>query len=104
LIGHPLDAAVTLGAPADLMELMHGHSDELRSVFIVSKAILSEGPFATEAYRSQAVKGLTVQVERCEDPKCARCWIHDPAVGSFSDQPQVCGRCRQAVAEIPLTP
>ena len=99
-IGHPLDAALTLTAPADLMGFLEGYRDDLRSVFIVSQVRLSPEPPDAEAFRSETIPGLTVGVQPSEAPKCPRCWIHDPAVGSFPDDPQVCGRCREALREI----
>ncbi|MCP4668806.1 MAG: hypothetical protein GY849_20910 [Deltaproteobacteria bacterium] len=39
-------------------------------------------------------------VSPSSDPKCERCWIHDPTVGHDSDHPTICKRCLQALAEM----
>ena len=95
-IGHSLDAAVTLYAPEDLFVKLAGHADDLRTLFIVSKASITRAA-PKEIFKSTVLEGLHILVEPAEGEKCARCWIHSPSVGTFSDHPEVCTRCHQNI-------
>ncbi len=97
LVGHSLDAAVTISVKKDLYDLICPYEDELRSVFIVSGAsIVKEEKFA-DAYASDDVEGLSIMVEPAAGDKCERCWIHDVSVGTDSEQPTICNRCKDAL-------
>jgi isoleucyl-tRNA synthetase len=98
LIGHALDASVTLSAPAELYARLAPYAAELRAVFIVSAADLREGPPPEGAYRSSEIPGLAVQVAAAPGIKCARCWVHETTVGEDPAHPSICGRCRSALA------
>ncbi|MBW2563957.1 MAG: class I tRNA ligase family protein, partial [Deltaproteobacteria bacterium] len=100
LIGHPLDAAVTISCIKELHDTLHPYSDNLKSIFIVSKASLLDGESLTDAYESSDIKGLAVKVEVAEGDKCERCWMHEPSVGTNSDHPAICDRCRQVLDRI----
>ena len=100
LIGHPLDAAVTISCIKELHDTLHPYADDLQSIFIVSEASLLDGKRLTDAYESSDIKGLSVKVEVAEGDKCERCWMHEPSVGSSSDHPAICDRCRQALDRI----
>ena len=93
LIGHPLDAAVSIYAPEDLYHTLLPFADDLRSILIISKATLSKDTKPDGAYESQEVKGLFILVEPAEGGKCERCWIHEPTVGTNSEHPTICNRC-----------
>jgi len=101
LIGHPLDAAVTLSARDAIHELLTEYHSELDRIFIVSKVIrVPEGNALPNAYQSEEVEGLQIAVARAEGDKCERCWVHDPSVGEDQAHPTVCARCRGHLAEI----
>ena len=100
LIGHPLDAAVTLSVDNSLFEMLEPYADQLHSIFIVSQAHLVNDQELAGAYRSEEVEGLSVQIARAEGEKCERCWVYEPTVGSFDDHPTVCERCNKALDEI----
>ena len=93
LIGHPLDAAVSIYAPEDLFQDLRPFADDLRSILIVSKASLVSDTGPEGAFESQEVNGLFIWVEPAEGDKCERCWIHEPSVGANSDHPKICNRC-----------
>jgi isoleucyl-tRNA synthetase len=93
LIGHPLDAAVSIYAPEDLFQSLRPFADDLRSILIVSKASLVSDAGPEGAFESQEVNGLFIWVEPAEGDKCERCWIHEPSVGTNSDHPKICNRC-----------
>jgi isoleucyl-tRNA synthetase len=93
LIGHPLDAAVTIFAPQDLYHALLPFADDLRSILIISKASLVNDAKPEGAFESQEVKGLFILIEPAEGEKCERCWIHEPTVGTNSEHPTICNRC-----------
>ncbi len=100
LIGHPLDAAVTLSVKEELHAALAPYTEELRSIFIVSQATLVADVNFDDAYTSAEVEGLQVLVERAAAKKCERCWVHDITVGTFDDHPTICHRCKDSLEEM----
>ncbi len=98
-IGHSLDAAVTLGCSPDLLAKLAPYKEDLRSIFIVSAVQLKEAGELAGVDEIEAFPGLKVVIEPSADPKCDRCWIHDPTVGSDPDHPSICQRCLRALEE-----
>jgi len=96
-IGHSLDAAVTLSVSDSLHEELLPYADDLRTLFIVSRAVLTKGTAGGPENESGGLAGLSVSVEAAEEGKCERCWIHDPTVGADSDHPTICSRCLSAL-------
>jgi len=45
-------------------------------------------------------EGIRVKVEMSKNPRCDRCWVHDPTVGASKDHPGVCKRCLDALAKM----
>ncbi|MCJ7685281.1 MAG: isoleucine--tRNA ligase [Desulfobacteraceae bacterium] len=99
-IGHPLDASVRLGLSPKLAEKLAPYEDQLRSIFIVSSVDLVEIDQLEGGFESETVPGLKVEVSPSLDPKCQRCWIHDPSVGDDKNHPNTCERCRNVLDEI----
>jgi isoleucyl-tRNA synthetase len=89
VIGHPLDAAVTIKAPLPLAAFLQGFGAELREIFIVSQVSV-EGNDDSSA--------LTITVGRAAGAKCERCWIYDTSVGSDKGHPEICQRCAHSIA------
>jgi isoleucyl-tRNA synthetase len=100
LIGHGLDAAVTLWTAGETVERLRPFADQLSTLLIVSAAVIVEGSAPQGAYQSETVPDLAVGVAIAAGEKCARCWIHDPAVGADAAHPDICPRCRAALAII----
>ncbi|MFC1819905.1 isoleucine--tRNA ligase [Thermodesulfobacteriota bacterium] len=100
LIGHSLDASITLGLSPDLGDLLVLFKEQLRSIFIVSSVHLMPFEEVKNGFDSEEVKGLIVKVTPSDDPKCERCWVHDPTVGQDSAHPTICKRCLNALAEM----
>jgi isoleucyl-tRNA synthetase len=98
-VGHSLDAAVTLGLPADLLEFFRRYEKDLKSIFIVSSVSLVPGDSLGEGTESEELAGVKVKVDPSSDPKCERCWVHNPSVGGRSEHPLICDRCYQALHE-----
>ena len=97
IIGHPLDAAVTLGVSSELYEKLARYADQLRSIFIVSSVNMVDVDELQDAVESETVPGLKVLVAPSTDPKCERCWTHDSSVGHDQEHPTICGRCRNVL-------
>jgi isoleucyl-tRNA synthetase len=97
LIGHALDACVTLSARGELYEALAPYAAELRSLFIVSAAVLLKETPLPGAFESMEVEGLKIQVEPAAGKKCERCWVYETSVGVSVEQPGICGRCRNAL-------
>jgi isoleucyl-tRNA synthetase len=104
-IGHPLDAAVVLLAADSLYEELTPFAEDLRTLFIVSRADLAAAGSAEQpSYESDLIEGLSIAVSPAEGGKCERCWIHDAEVGSRTAHPTLCPRCAQAVEIIGEAP
>ena len=99
-IGHSLDASVTLGLSSELMEKLSPYQDQLRYIFIVSSVDMVETNEIEDGLKSETIPGLKIKVSPSSDPKCERCWVHDPTVGDDNNQPTICKRCLKALDEI----
>ena len=93
VIGHSLDARITIAAPEKMRALMASHLEDLRALLIVSQLQLADEKEITKPYKSEEIKGLFVGVEKARGVKCERCWIYEESVGSDAKHPTVCGRC-----------
>ena len=100
LIGHPLDASVTLSAGGDVYDALQPYAGELRSILIVSQATLVKDDSVKGASESRDVEGVRIQVAAATGEKCERCWVHETSVGSNKEQPTICQRCQNALAQI----
>jgi isoleucyl-tRNA synthetase len=99
VIGHPLNAAVTLTLPAEMKTALDPFSGKLASLFIVSSAVVSDTA-AEGAFESERISGLSVMVDPAPGQKCERCWVVTTDIGCDTDHPSVCGRCSQALQTI----
>jgi isoleucyl-tRNA synthetase len=95
-IGHSLEASITLGLPPDLVAHLEPYRDALPFLFIVSAVKILPVEQVTAGYEAE---GIRVKVETSKEPRCERCWVHDPMVGANRDQPGLCKRCLDALAE-----
>ena len=93
IIGHALDAAVTLSIPKEFSALVRPNADELRTVFIVSKVNILAEESIPDAYQSTDIPGLAIRIDPAPGEKCERCWIHDPSVGADGLHKTICARC-----------
>lgn len=96
-IGHPLDASITLGLSPQLMEKLTPYGPRLRSVFIVSSVEIVEADLLDGGLENEIIPDLKIKVFPSSDPKCERCWIHDPTVGHDIKHPTICKRCLNAL-------
>jgi isoleucyl-tRNA synthetase len=93
LIKGSLSAEVVLFVDAEQNALLQRLGDELRFVTITSAAVLKPLAEAPAELEDTSVAGLKVQVLASDHAKCARCWHHQPDVGSHAEHPELCGRC-----------
>lgn len=97
-IGKPLEAVVTLfvseGAKAQFEKIA---SMPLSMIFIVSETKVVFGGGA--GYEGDEFKGITIQIEPCNAPKCIRCWMHNEHIGENAEHPELCPRCAAAVSD-----
>src|SRR6201997_3442065 len=98
LINSGLEAKVLLNADLELKAKLKQVLPQLPGLFIVSQVeLLSAG---TGEFRSEAVPGLEVSVQRADGKKCNRCWNYSVHVGENPRYTTVCERCSAAIAEI----
>lgn len=92
-IGANLEAEVVLYAEGELLTTLSQLSDELRFVFITSRAKVL--PLAQKEANAQAteLENIWILITPSAQPKCTRCWhrVHD--VGQHTAHPELCGRC-----------
>ncbi len=97
LIGHSLDARVTLSAPqGPLRDLLNTQADQLASLFIVSQVELVDD--LTGGLSGETITDLRIRVDKAPGEKCGRCWNYATTVGASNDHPEVCERCLAAIA------
>jgi isoleucyl-tRNA synthetase len=101
VIGHSLDAAVTIGLSDDLFGVMADFQEDLRAILIVSRAGLVRGEIP-DAYAGQETQGVWVKVRPAGGEKCQRCWVYDDTVGANAAHPTLCSRCSSALAQIEI--
>ncbi|MDJ0785003.1 MAG: isoleucine--tRNA ligase [Desulfosarcinaceae bacterium] len=101
VIGHSLDAQVTLVAGERLKKILAPYADELCRFFIVSNTRLVDTP-PEGSVAAEQVEGLQIHVGAAEGDKCQRCWVHDPSVGQIDAHPEICDRCHAHLGEIEL--
>ncbi len=109
LIGHPLDAKVSIGLAGGtgLTDTLQGREKTLKEVLVVSMVEIgasTEGADEAEekeafAFSSTLMPGLDVQVKKAEGDKCERCWHYSTSVGEDASAPTICGRCAEALRD-----
>ena len=98
LINSGLEAKVLLNADLELKAKLKHYLPVLPTLFIVSQVdFINAG---TGEFRSEAVPGLEVTVQRADGKKCERCWNFSTHVGENTRYPTICERCSEAIAEI----
>jgi len=93
LIGHSLDAAVTIEVPEKLRGVLAGRMDDLRALLIVSQVSLADGSLTGAVSESEEIGGLKIRVEKARGQKCVRCWVYSEEIGADPKHPEICPRC-----------
>jgi isoleucyl-tRNA synthetase len=100
LIGHPLDASITIELPdQEYKDIFNSLTEDLRDLFIVSNVSLSDNLDDT-AYQGQEIDNLRILVERASGEKCERCWRYDTTIGEDKNHSNACSRCVSALGKI----
>jgi len=97
-LGHSLDAKVTIHATDEAFAALFGVAADLRDVFIVSQAQVTDAPAPAEAIQGE-VESVAVIIAKALGEKCARCWIYDENLGTDPEHPTACPRCTQVLKE-----
>lgn len=92
LIGGGLEAKVTVSAADPVYSVLKRYEPQLRYLFIVSAATLTQ--------EAQAGGGIKVEVGKADGQKCERCWNYSTHVGEDAIYPTVCERCSAVLKEI----
>jgi isoleucyl-tRNA synthetase len=93
VVGHPLDAAVSIAAPGKLRLLLETHAEDLRALLIVSAVRVGEGAAEGNVFASAEIPGLMIVVDRARGEKCNRCWMYSTTIGASAAHPTLCARC-----------
>lgn len=99
IIGHSLDALVTLYLAEELNNLIPLDTNELNTIFIVSAVEKvfeyrdSDRKNKLIVFTSEEIKGLKISISKAPGEKCERCWIFSVSVGKDNNHPKICSRC-----------
>jgi isoleucyl-tRNA synthetase len=99
-IGHPLDAAVTLGLSPERLKALGDQTELLRTLAIVSSLEIVGADSVSDGISSETLDGVRIKVDPSTSPKCERCWVRDRTVGQDQDRPTLCTRCLAALTEM----
>jgi isoleucyl-tRNA synthetase len=94
VIGHPLDADLTIGVDADTAKYLVA-DEGIEKVFIVSEIKVVNPSELTDCHTSEDGK-IKVKVTPSDNAKCERCWTKSPSVGEKTEG--ICNRCAEALA------
>ncbi len=100
VIGHSLDAQVTLYANSEWLEFLQSIVKDLANYFITSSVVLkTEEEAGEQVFRSEDLPGLAVDVSKAPGEKCERCWIYSETVGESAEHPTLCHRCDNVIKD-----
>ena len=101
LVGKSLDASIVIYGDKDneAIKLFEEFADELKTVFIVSKATVSTDA-APEGAFTDTESGIAVSVSASTGTKCDRCWYFSDDVKTDSDGQHLCTRCSAIIKKI----
>lgn len=99
VIGHSLEARVTVSAAGELADFLADKWELLQTIAIVSSLEKGETE-GNSVYQSEELQGLKVLVEPAKGEKCERCWTRSESVGESEEHPAVCRRCVGVLAEL----
>ncbi len=92
IIGHSLNAKVTLYLEEPDYKLLQGKEELLKQIFIVSAVEIS----GNRRNDDEEVE-IGVKVEQAPGEKCERCWMYSETVGEDKENPTICKRCSEAL-------
>jgi len=92
-IGAPLEAEVTVFAPAAQAARLRALGNELKFLLITSQARIVDTDTPSGNAVPASIEGVWIEVLPSTQPKCVRCWHLCADVGSDPRHPELCGRC-----------
>lgn len=96
-IGSALNAELTLYADETWLPKLEALGQELRFVFITSKAhVLPLSDKTVEAVDTE-ITGVSLSIQASTAQKCIRCWHHSDDIGNDPNHPEICPRCIENV-------
>jgi isoleucyl-tRNA synthetase len=90
-IGSSLAGEVDLYAEGESHALLKSFADDLRFVFITSRATVHSAKDGTALLST--LDGVGIKVNATNYRKCERCWHYRADVGVDPARPDICGRC-----------
>lgn len=90
IIGHSLNAKVTLYVDEKEYEKFLKEKDLLTTVFIVSSLEIEKNSRKDE-------EKIGIKIEQASGKKCERCWMYSESVGDDKENPTICHRCSEAI-------
>lgn len=95
VIGASLEADLHIFADDEKYEKISALTSDLPSLLIVSRAEVfknsADGEFKGD------LDGVSFTVTKASGEKCERCWSYSDTVGTYSDHPTLCERCRNTI-------
>ena len=92
-IGSSLEAEVTLHCDDQLFMRLSEVSEELKYLFITSKATLTH---LEDGKTNTDIEGLMLSIKPSDMEKCDRCWHHVEELLSFNED-RICSRCKENI-------
>jgi isoleucyl-tRNA synthetase len=100
-IGNSLEASIKIYANAEDSQFLLTFPEDLATLFIVSDVVVKASNKAPPTiFKSEVIKGLSVEVKKASGDKCERCWRYDVSVGKHGEFEQICTRCASVVKEL----
>lgn len=101
VIGHPLDAEVTVYADGEAYDIVKAMEKELADFLLVSQTHIVEGTATTPENAASNEEGtVKASVAVCTLAKCERCWKRSADVDADPKHPGVCARCAHVLTEM----
>ena len=101
VIGHPLDAEVTVYADGEAYDIVKAMEKELADFLLVSQTHIVSGTAAAPENAASNEEGtVKASVAVCTLAKCERCWKRSADVDSDPKHPGVCARCAHVLTEM----
>ena len=95
VIGSSLESEIIIHTKdAALAEFMNNNAKDLTSIFIASA--FSVDTDAEGSYVSSELP-ISVTVKKANGGKCLRCWTYSSTVGTDSEHPDLCARCKKII-------
>lgn len=101
VIGHPLDAEVTVYADGEACDIVKAMEKELADFLLVSQTHIVSGTAAAPENAASNEEGtVKASVAVCTLAKCERCWKRSADVDADPKHPGVCARCAHVLTEM----